>query len=103
MNPAGLLIEHGLLRRDAAKRFSITDEGRRALGPDTPKRPAPWVKVDAVSASLSRDVAERQGRHSVDDRTSWARSQQGSRARQKALQTTLANKTAPFPEWLRTG
>jgi hypothetical protein len=81
---------------DPRKFFSITDAGLAALGPEAPQKPAPWVKVEAVSAARARDVAERQGRHSVDDRTSWARSQQGSRARLKALATTLANKTEPF-------
>jgi hypothetical protein len=44
--------------------------------------------------------------HPSDDRTAAERSRQGSIARQKALQTTQANKAAPFnafPDWLLTG
>jgi hypothetical protein len=89
-----LLVERGLVFADPRKFFSITDAGLAALGPEAPQRPEPWVKVEAVSAARAKDVAERQGRQSVDDRTSWARSQQGSRARLKALST--ANGQQPF-------
>ena len=88
-----LLVERGLVFADPRKFFSITDAGLAALGDAAPQRPEPWVKVDAVSAARAKDVAERQGQ-SVDDRTSWARSQQGSRARLKALST--ANGQQPF-------
>jgi DNA-binding IclR family transcriptional regulator len=88
-----LLVERGLVFADPRKFFSITDAGLAALGDAAPQRPEPWVKVEAVSAARAKDVAERQGQ-SVDDRTSWARSQQGSRARLKALST--ANGQQPF-------
>jgi hypothetical protein len=57
---------------------------------------------DRLRASTAKDVSKRL-EHPNDDRTAAERSRQGSEARQKALQTTQANKTAPFPEWLRTG
>jgi hypothetical protein len=52
----GLLISHGLVRQGAAKRFEITDQGRAALGPDAPR---PWVRHEAVAASLAKDVTAR--------------------------------------------
>jgi hypothetical protein len=87
------------------KRFSITDEGRQALGSDAPPKPEPWLKVDAISAANARDVRTRM-QHPNDDRSAAERSRQSSTARAKALQTTQANKAAPFnafPDWLLTG
>jgi hypothetical protein len=48
----------GLVRRGLASevegKLVITDEGRKAL-PDAPQR-EPWVRPEAVSAALARDV-----------------------------------------------
>jgi hypothetical protein len=97
-----LLVERGLVFADPRKFYAITPTGIAALGDAAPQKPAPWVKVEAVSAANASDVRTRL-QHPNDDRTAAERSRQGSEARQKALQTTQANKTAPFPEWLRTG
>jgi hypothetical protein len=99
---AELLIGRGLVRRDAAKRFSITDEGRKALGDTAPQ---PWVRMELISAVNARDVRTRL-QHPNDDRSAAERSRHGSKARAKALQTTQANQAAPFnafPDWLLTG
>jgi hypothetical protein len=93
-----LLIGHGLLRRDAAKRFSVTDAGLAAL-PDAPKR---WINTAAISAANAKDVRER----GQDDRTTAQRSAHSSMGAAKAAATMRANKAAPFntfPEWSRTG
>jgi len=37
--------------------FSVTAAGLAALGPEAPQKPAPWVKVEAVSAANAKDVA----------------------------------------------
>jgi hypothetical protein len=100
-----LLVERGLVFADPRKFYTITDAGPAALGPDTPKRPAPWVKVEAVSAANASDVRTRL-QHPNDDRSAAERSRHGSKARAKALQTTQANQAAPFnafPDWLLTG
>jgi hypothetical protein len=90
-----LLVERGLVLADPRKFFSITDAGRAALGPDMPKRPAPWVKVEAVSAARARDVRTRL-QHPNDDRSSWARAEQSSRARQKGIEKARENGQQPF-------
>jgi DNA-binding MarR family transcriptional regulator len=73
----GLLIGRGLAVRDEMKRFSITDEGRKALGDAVPPR---WVRLEAVSAALAKDVAERHGA-ALDDRTQAQKSAHLSLAR----------------------
>jgi DNA-binding Lrp family transcriptional regulator len=91
---AELLIGRGLVRRDAAKRFSITDEGRKALGDAVPPR---WVRLEAVSAALAKDVAERL-KHPHADQTAAQRSAQASKAHAKAL-AYRTNKSQLFNEW----
>ena len=52
-----LLIERGLVRRDLDRGpFLITDRGRALLGDDAP---TPWVRIEAVAASLAKDVTSR--------------------------------------------
>jgi hypothetical protein len=93
---AELLIGRGLLRRDAAKRFSVTDAGLAALGPDIPRRPAPWVRPEAAAASLSRHVQARHGEAPTDDRTRAMRSQDATLAAAKAAATMRLKRHPAF-------
>jgi Winged helix-turn-helix DNA-binding len=100
-----LLVERGLVFADPRKFFSITPTGIAALGPEAPQRPEPWLRVEQISAAAARDVRTRL-QHPNDDRSSWARAEQSSRARLKGLETIRANKAEPFnafPEWFLTG
>jgi hypothetical protein len=83
---AGLLAERGLVRRDDMKRFSITDAGLAALGPDAPQH-QPWVDLERVRASTARDVVARHGQE-PDDRTRAFRSKIASLGAQQGLATT---------------
>jgi hypothetical protein len=58
------LIGHGLVFADPRKFFSITNEGRKALGDAVPPR---WVRPEAVSAATAKDVSRRE--HPNDDRS----------------------------------
>jgi Mn-dependent DtxR family transcriptional regulator len=80
-----LLVERGLVFADPRKFFSITDAGLTALGSEAPQRPEPWVKISAISAVSARDVRTRL-QHPNDDRSSWARAEQSSRARLKGIE-----------------
>jgi len=51
------LSERGLVIVDPGRFFSITRQGLEALGEVTP--PPRWVRPEAVSASLAKDVVER--------------------------------------------
>jgi hypothetical protein len=52
-----VLIERGLVRQDSPRApFAITAKGRGALGDDAP---VPWVRLEAIAASLAKDVASR--------------------------------------------
>ena len=76
---ARLLVQRGLVVSDPRRFFSITQAGREALGDIVPRR-EPWLRPEAVSAALSRDVVERRP---VDDRTREQRSQHASLASRK--------------------
>lgn len=70
-----ILIERGLVRRDSDRGpFWITDRGREALGPDAPKA---WLRIEAVAASLAKDVTSRS---SPDVLSNAERGQLGGRA-----------------------
>ena len=85
------MIGRGLVKQDGARQpFSITDAGLVALGPSAPKRPAPWVRVEQISAAAARDVRTRL-QHPNDDRSSWARAEQSSRARVKGVEKAREN------------
>jgi hypothetical protein len=45
-----LLVERGMVCRNAAKDYAITDAGRAVLGDAAPE---PWLKVSAISAALA--------------------------------------------------
>lgn len=60
----GLLVSRGLVRVEGA-RFTISDAGLALLGDAAPK---PWLRLEMVAASISKDVAERQ-RYSVSEMT----------------------------------
>jgi hypothetical protein len=81
-----LLVERKLIESDG-RRFSITDEGRKALGDTAPQ---PWVRMELISAVNARDVRTRL-QHPNDDRSSWARAEQSSRARQKGIEKAREN------------
>jgi hypothetical protein len=61
---AQLLARHGLVFADMRGFFEVTEAGLAALGDAQP--PKPWLRIEAVSAAMSREVVERSG--SVDDR-----------------------------------
>ena len=84
----GLLIERGLVFADPRRFFAITGTGRAALGAAAPPR-QPWVKVEAISAALSRDV---QSRSPTDDRTAAQRSAHATMAAAKAAETVRLHK-----------
>ena len=84
----GLLVERGLATVDIARRYSATDAGREALGPEAQPQPR-WVNVAAISAAAAKDVRERAY---VDDRTQIERSRPGRMAKAAAR----ANKSLPF-------
>jgi predicted transcriptional regulator len=86
-----LMVERKLIESDG-RRFNITDEGRKALGDAAPQ---PWARPEPVAASLSRDVRTRL-QHPNDDRSSWARAEQSSRARQKGIDKARENGQQPF-------
>jgi hypothetical protein len=103
----GLLIGRGLGKQNGVRQpFSITDAGLAALDPSAPTRPAPWVSMEMVSAAAARDVRTRL-QHPNDDRSSWARAEQSSRARQRGIEKARENRRQPFidayGEWSRTG
>jgi DNA-binding Lrp family transcriptional regulator len=86
-----LLVERGLVLSDPRRFFAITDEGRRALGADTSPRPAPWVRREAVAASLAKDVVARNG-HQPDDRSAEFRSKIASMGAQGSMATARLRK-----------
>jgi hypothetical protein len=95
------LVAQKLIETDG-RRFTITSEGREMLGDSAPQR---WIDPDRIRASTAKDVGARL-QHPNDDRSSWVRARQSSRARQKGIEKAQANKAAPFnafPEWLLTG
>jgi Mn-dependent DtxR family transcriptional regulator len=97
-----LLVEHGLVFADARRFFAITDEGRRALGPEAPQRPEPWLDTTRISAANAKDVRER----GQDDRTTAQRSAHSSMGAAKGAATVRLRKQKPFnafPEWGLTG
>jgi hypothetical protein len=53
-----LLGERFLVNCDGRGFYRITRDGLAALGGDIPRR-EPWLKVEAISAALSREVVER--------------------------------------------
>ncbi len=67
------LTQRGMVEADDMRRYTITDQGRQALGDAMPKRPARWVRPEQISAALAFDVARR--RAAFDDRSGWTRSQ----------------------------
>jgi hypothetical protein len=86
-----LLVERGLAFADPRKFFSVTDAGLAALGPEAPQKPAPWVRVEAVSAANAKDVRER----GQDDRTTAQRSAHSSMGAAKGAATTRLRKQQP--------
>jgi hypothetical protein len=52
----GLMIGQGLIDVNAS-RFRITDQGRSLLGDQCP---SPWLRPEAISAAMARDVVRRQ-------------------------------------------
>jgi hypothetical protein len=76
------LVERGLAQTQD-DRFAISDQGLAALGDILP-RPAPWLRVEQISAASARDVRERSP---IDDRTHWERSRHGSKAAAQAAVT----------------
>ncbi len=67
---AKMLEAKGLLIRDPRRFYQIATAGIAMVG-DIPK---PWIRPEAVSAAMSREVVEREGKTAIDDRTSWDKS-----------------------------
>jgi hypothetical protein len=76
---SGLLVERGIAAVQDRK-FTLTAAGRAAL-PDAPFQPEPWVDLERIRASLSRDVVERVTHRPFDDRSATMRSEQSTAAR----------------------
>jgi hypothetical protein len=69
----------------------LTDAGVAALGPDAPKRPEPWLRLEQVSAAMARDLVQRR-EYPGNDRSHAAMSAQSAMSRQKAEATAGANR-----------
>jgi DNA-binding Lrp family transcriptional regulator len=87
------LLEKGLVFADPRKFFSVTPAGRAALGDEAVV--SRWVDPARISAANARDVRTRL-QHPNDDRSSWARAEQSSRARQKGIEQARENGQQPF-------
>ena len=87
------LVERGLVSQCASGitvRYAVTDAGRQALGDAAPR---PWVRIEAISAALARDVRERQ---TVTEMTTAERAQHAALGRQRALVSARLNRSAAF-------
>jgi Mn-dependent DtxR family transcriptional regulator len=89
-----VLVERGLVFADPRRFFSITSEGRLALGDDMPQR-QPWVRTELVSAALSRDVLQRHDRP-PDDRSAQFRSKVASMGAAKSIEAQRLSKRRRF-------
>jgi hypothetical protein len=92
---ARLLAARGLVHPDPRRFFSLTDAGRQALGADMPPR-QPWLRRDAVAASLAKDVVARHDRP-PDDRTAAFRSMVASMGAQAGVAATRLRKRERQP------
>ena len=90
-----LLAERGLIHLDLRRFFSITNEGRRAIGTTNAPRPAPWHRREAVAASLARDVVARNG-HQPDDRSSEFRTKVAKMGAQQSMASQRLHKRRRF-------
>ena len=71
--PDGRTSEHGDGLNGCRRRLCSLAEGRAALGPNNPPRPAPWLRPEQVSAAVAKDVRQRHGQE-PDDRSPSANS-----------------------------
>jgi hypothetical protein len=92
-----LLIERGLLRQNAAKRFSVTAGGVVALGEAMPAKPQPWLRMEMVSAALSKDVLRRL--EHPNEMSSVEKSRHSAAAARKARSNAKRNRSTPFNAW----
>jgi hypothetical protein len=69
----------------------ISDAGFAALGPDAPKKPEPWLRLEQVSAAMARDVSQRR-EYPGNDPSHAAMSAQRAMSRQKAEATARAHR-----------
>jgi Mn-dependent DtxR family transcriptional regulator len=93
---ASLLAERGLVTADVRRFFSITPAGAAALGPDAPQR-QPWLRVEAVAASMARDVT---ARTYVNDMSAAERSRHSASAAKKGRENAKRGKTIGFNGWM---
>ena len=91
-----LMVARGLVFADPRKFFSITDEGRAALGPNNPPRPAPWLRPEQVSAAVAKDVLQRHGQE-PDDRSAAFRAKVASLGAQASAVTARLRKRGRQP------
>ena len=90
------MVARGLVFADPRKFFSITDEGRAALGPNNAPRPAPWLRPEQVSAAVAKDVLQRHGQE-PDDRSAQFRSQVAQMGAQASIATATLDKRRRQP------
>jgi hypothetical protein len=88
---ARLLAQRGLLIADPRRFFLISAAGLAALGDATPPR-QPWVKVEAISAAVARDVVARNG-HQPDDRSAAFRTRVAGMGAQGSMAGARLRKT----------
>jgi hypothetical protein len=85
-----LLIDKNMVEAHDG-RFSITDEGRRALGDAAPQH-QPWIRPETVSAAMARDVVQRMEHRPNDDRSPGQIRQLATTGAAKAAMTYRARK-----------
>jgi hypothetical protein len=83
------LTTQGLVFADPRRFFSITAEGRAALGPDA--APERWVRPEMISAAAAKDVIERSP---TDNRSSAQLAKAARRARWRGEAAATFN---PYP------
>jgi Mn-dependent DtxR family transcriptional regulator len=85
---ARLLVERGLVLADPRRFYALTDQGRAAIGTDTPRH-APWLRPEQVSAAAARDVRERSP---TDDRSAEFRARIARMGAQSSMATARLRK-----------
>jgi hypothetical protein len=89
---ARLLVERGLVFGDPRKFYTLTQQGRQAVGDDMPVR-QPWIDPRVISAATARDVLSRSPN---DDRTKAFRSRISSIGAAKSIEAQRLHKREGF-------
>jgi hypothetical protein len=88
---ARLLVQRGLIHPDPRRFFSLTDEGRQAIGANTAPPCEPWINPATISAAQAKDVLQRLT-HPNDNRSGAQRSAHATMAAAKAVATQRLRK-----------